>query len=126
MTQLITEQVTERNTTKKDGTPNTYTTKKGETGLIINVMVLKGIKDTDVKPIFAKAFLPSFVKVGDIVTIYGDIEPEQNGNYVNYNFKFPDVKKAYIAGVNSSQSQAKQDLFGNSEPIGVDESDLPF
>ncbi|WP_369793009.1 single-stranded DNA-binding protein [Kocuria sp. ZOR0020] len=27
---------------------------------------------------------------------------------------------------NSSQSQAKQDLFGNSEPIEVDESYLPF
>ncbi len=27
---------------------------------------------------------------------------------------------------NSSQSQAKQDLFGGSEPVEVDESELPF
>lgn len=126
MAQLITEQVTERNTTKKDGTPNTYTTKKGETGLIINAMILKGIKDTDVKPIFAKAFLPSFVKIGDVVTIYGDVEPEQNGKYLNYNFIFPTVKKVFISDNDSSKAQAKQDLFGSSEPIKVNTEDLPF
>lgn len=128
MAQLITEQVTSRNTTKKDGTPNTYTSKNGETGLIINVMVLKGIKDTDVKPIYAKAFLPPFIKVGDIVTIYGDIDPSQSGNFVNYNFKFPTITKAYIANGDNGQAQkqAKQDLFNGSEPMEVEDEDLPF
>ena len=43
-----------------------------------------------------------------------------------YNFVFPTVEKVFITNDNNSQSQVKQDLFGKSEPIEVDESELPF
>ena len=43
-----------------------------------------------------------------------------------YNFVFPTVEKVFISNDNNSQAQAKQDLFGGSEPIEVNTEDLPF
>ena len=43
-------------------------------------------------------------------------------NQVNHIF----TKIIFIPDDNSKQSQAKQDLFGGSEPIEVDTEDLPF
>ena len=70
--------------------------------------------------------MPDFIQLGDIVTISGRVQAKESGEYVNYNFVFPAVEKVFIPNDNSKQSQAKQDLFGGSEPIEVHESELPF
>ena len=43
-----------------------------------------------------------------------------------YNFVFPTVEKVFIHDDNSKQAQAKQDLFGGSEPFEVTAENLPF
>ena len=83
-------------------------------------------KGSNVKVAYGSAFLPDFIQLGDIVTVSGRVQAKESGEYVNYNFFFPTVEKVFISNDNSSQSQAKQDLFGKSEPIEVDESELPF
>ena len=117
----ITSQVTSSNT-------KTFTNKKGEEQLILNVMILKGIKDADVKPIYAKAFLPTYIEIGDIVTVSGEIKVTQSGKYVNYDFNFPTVSKAFIDDGQDfgSQQQAEADLFGETEQVDVADDDLPF
>ena len=72
--------------------------------------------------------MPDFIQLGDTVTVSGRVQAKESGEYVNYNFVFPTVEKVFIHDGNGAQaqSQAKQDLFGNSEPLEVDESDLPF
>lgn len=121
----ITAQVTEDNT-------RTFTNKKGQEQLILNTQILPKVKDTDIKAVYGSAFLPTFIKYGDIVTVSGEV---QSGSYTNkqgeevaqYNFSFPTVSRAYIE-VDSfgSQEQAQTDLFGDSQPMDVQEDDLPF
>ena len=94
--------------------------------LCLLVPLFEKEKGSNVKVAYGSAFLPDFIQLGDIVTVSGRVQAKESGEYVNYNFVFPTVEKVFIPNDNSSQSQAKQDLFGKSEPIEVDESDLPF
>ena len=114
----VTAQVNEKNT-------RTVNTAKGDKK-IISVPLFEKEKGSNVKVAYGSAFLPDFIQLGDIVTVSGRVQAKESGEYVNYNFVFPTVEKVFIHNDNSSQSQAKQDLFGKSEPIEVDESDLPF
>lgn len=121
----ITAQVTEQNT-------RTFTNKKGEEQLILNTQILPKVKDTDIKAVYGSAFLPPFIKYGDVVTVSGEV---QAGSYTNkqgekvaqYNFSFPTVSRAYIeADSFGSQADAQADLFGSSQPMDVQDDDLPF
>ena len=109
----VTAQANEKNT-------RTVSTAKGDKK-IISVPLFEKEKGSNVKVAYGSAFLPDFIQLGDIVTVSGRVQAKESGEYVNYNFE-----KVFIPNDNSSQSQAKQDLFGKSEPIEVDESDLPF
>lgn len=111
-----TAQVNEKNT-------RTVNTAKGDKK-IISVPLFEKEKGSNVKVAYGSAFLPDFIQLGDVVTISGRVQAKESGEYVNYNFVFPTVEKVFIS--NDSQAQAKQDLFGGSEPIEVDESELPF
>ena len=112
----VTAQVNEKNT-------RTVNTAKGDKK-IISVPLFEKEKGSNVKVAYGSAFLPDFIQLGDIVTVSGRVQAKESGEYVNYNFVFPTVEKVFIS--NDSQAQAKQDLFGGSEPIEVDESELPF
>ena len=112
----VTTQVNEKNT-------RTVNTAKGDKK-IISVPLFEKEKGSNVKVAYGSAFLPDFIQLGDVVTISGRVQAKESGEYVNYNFVFPTVEKVFIS--NDSQAQAKQDLFGGSEPIEVDESELPF
>ena len=112
----VTTQVNEKNT-------RTVSTAKGDKK-IISVPLFEKEKGSNVKVAYGSAFLPDFIQLGDVVTISGRVQAKESGEYVNYNFVFPTVEKVFIS--NDSQAQAKQDLFGGSEPIEVDESELPF
>lgn len=121
----ITAQVTEQNT-------RTFTNKKGQEQLILNTQILPKVKDTEIKAVYGSAFLPPFIKYGDIVTVSGEV---QSGSYTNkqgeevaqYNFSFPTVSRAYIvADEFGSQADAQADLFGSSQPMNVQDDDLPF
>lgn len=111
-----TAQVNEKNT-------RTVSTAKGDKK-IISVPLFEKEKGSNVKVAYGSAFLPDFIQLGDVVTISGRVQAKESGEYVNYNFVFPTVEKVFIS--NDSQAQAKQDLFGGSEPIEVNESELPF
>ena len=123
----ITAHLTEKNT-------KSFTNKKTQKEqLILNTVILNGDKEKGVKPIYGTAFLPPFIKLGDIVTVSGETKADtytnNNGETINkYDFNFPTVTKVYVEGGNGAQaqSQAKQDLFGSSEPMDVQEEDLPF
>lgn len=117
----ITTQVNSNNT-------KTFTNNKGQEQLILNTMIIKGIKEADVKPIYGKAFLPPFIQLGDVVTVSGEIKVTQSGQYVNYDFNFPTVSKVFIDGGNTfgSQQQAEADLFGGAEQIVVADDEMPF
>ena len=112
----VTTQVNEKNT-------RTVNTAKGDKK-IISVPLFEKEKGSNVKVAYGSAFLPDFIQLGDVVTISGRVQAKESGEYVNYNFVFPTVEKVFIS--NDSQAQAKQDLFGGSEPIEVNESELPF
>lgn len=114
----VTTQVNEKNT-------RTVNTKKGDKK-IISVPLFEKEKGSNVKVAYGSAFLPDFIQFGDVVTVSGRVQAKESGEYVNYNFVFPTVEKVFISGVNSGQAQAKQDLFGGSEPIEVNTEDLPF
>ena len=111
-----TTQVNEKNT-------RTVNTAKGDKK-IISVPLFEKEKGSNVKVAYGSAFLPDFIQLGDVVTISGRVQAKESGEYVNYNFVFPTVEKVFIS--NDSQAQAKQDLFGGSEPIEVNTEDLPF
>ena len=91
-----------------------------------NTRTVSTAKGDNVKVAYGSAFLPDFIQLGDTVTVSGRVQAKESGEYVNYNFVFPTVEKVFTSNNNNSQAQAKQDLFGKSEPIEVDESDLPF
>ena len=114
----VTAQVNEKNT-------RTVNTAKGDKK-IISVPLFEKEKGSSVKVAYGSAFLPDFIQLGDTVTVSGRVQAKESGEYVNYNFVFPTVEKVFISNDNSSQSQAKQDLFGSSEPIEVNTEDLPF
>lgn len=114
----VTSQVNEKNT-------RTVNTSKGDKK-IISVPLFEKEKGSSVKVAYGSAFLPDFIQLGDTVTVSGRVQAKESGEYVNYNFVFPTVEKVFISNDNNSQTQAKQDLFGNSEPIEVNTEDLPF
>ena len=114
----VTAQANEKNT-------RTVSTSKGDKK-IISVPLFEKEKDSNVKVTYGSAFLPDFIQLGDIVTVSGRVQAKESGEYVNYNFVFPTVEKVFIHDGNSAQAQAKQDLFGGSEPIEVNTEDLPF
>ena len=114
----VTAQVNEKNT-------RTVNTAKGDKK-IISVPLFEKEKGSSVKVAYGSAFLPDFIQLGDTVTISGRVQAKESGEYVNYNFVFPTVEKVFISNDNGKQAQAKQDLFGGSEPIEVDTEDLPF
>ena len=114
----VTAQANEKNT-------RTVNTAKGDKK-IISVPLFEKEKGSSVKVAYGSAFLPDFIQLGDTVTVSGRVQAKESGEYVNYNFVFPTVEKVFISNDNGKQAQAKQDLFGKSEPIEVDESDLPF
>ena len=121
----ITAHLTEKNT-------KSFTNKKTQKEqLILNTVILNGDKEKGIKPIYGTAFLPPFIKLGDIVTVSGETKADtyinSNGETVNkYDFNFPTVTKVYVEGGNLAQEKAKQDLFGGAEPIEVNTDDLPF
>ena len=114
----VTAQVNEKNT-------RTVNTAKGDKK-IISVPLFEKEKGSNVKVAYGSAFLPDFIQLGDIVTISGRVQAKESGEYVNYNFVFPTIEKVFISNDNGKQAQAKQDLFGGSEPIEVNTEDLPF
>ena len=114
----VTAQANEKNT-------RTVSTAKGDKK-IISVPLFEKEKGSNVKVAYGSAFLPDFIQLGDIVTVSGRVQAKESGEYVNYNFVFPTVEKVFINNDNNGQAQAKQDLFGGSEPIEVNEEDLPF
>lgn len=114
----VTTQVNEKNT-------RTVNTSKGDKK-IISVPLFEKEKGSSVKVAYGSAFLPDFIQHGDVVTVSGRVQAKESGEYVNYNFVFPTIEKVFISDINNSQLQAKQDLFGNSEPIEVNTEDLPF
>ena len=114
----VTTQVNEKNT-------RTVSTAKGDKK-IISVPLFEKEKGSSVKVAYGSAFLPDFIQLGDTVTVSGRVQAKESGEYVNYNFVFPTVEKVFISNDNNSQAQAKQDLFGDSEPIEVNTEDLPF
>ena len=114
----VTAQANEKNT-------RTVNTAKGDKK-IISVPLFVQEKGSSVKVAYGPAFLPDFIQLGDTVTVSGRVQAKESGEYVNYNFVFPTVEKVFIHNDNNGQAQAKQDLFGGSEPIEVNEEDLPF
>ena len=114
----VTAQANEKNT-------RTVSTAKGDKK-IISVPLFEKEKGSSVKVAYGSAFLPDFIQLGDIVTVSGRVQAKESGEYVNYNFVFPTVEKVFISNDNGKQAQAKQDLFGGSEPIEVNTEDLPF
>lgn len=50
-------------------------------------------KGSNVKVAYGSAFLPDFIQLGDIVTISGRVQAKESGEYVNYNFVFPQLEK---------------------------------
>ena len=114
----VTAQANEKNT-------RTVNTSKGNKK-IISVPLFEKEKGSSLKVAYGSAFLPDFIELGNTVTVSGRVQAKESGEYVNYNFVFPTVEKVFIPDDNSNQSQAKQDLFGGSEPIEVNEEELPF
>ena len=114
----VTTQVNEKNT-------RAVNTAKGDKK-IISVPLFEKEKGSSVKVAYGSAFLPDFIQLGDIVTISGRVQAKESGEYVNYNFVFPTVEKVFISNDNGKQAQAKQDLFGGTEPIEVNSEELPF
>ena len=114
----VTAQANEKNT-------RTVNTAKGDKK-IISVPLFEKEKGSNVKVAYGSAFLPDFIQLGDIVTVSGRVQAKESGEYVNYNFVFPAVEKLFISNDNGKQAQAKQELFGSSEPIEVNSEDLPF
>ena len=114
----VTAQANEKNT-------RTVNTAKGDKK-IISVPLFEKEKGSNVKVAYGSAFLPDFIQLGDIVTVSGRVQAKESGEYVNYNFVFPAVEKLFISNDNGKQAQAKQELFGSSEPIEVNTEDLPF
>lgn len=106
----VTAQLNEKNT-------RTVNTKNGET-LVVSVPLFEKEKGSQVKVPYASAFLPSFIKIGDVVTISGRVQAKESGEYVNYNFVFPTVEKVFVAGAEAPQAD-----FGQTEDV---ELDLPF
>lgn len=128
MAHIITVQITEQNTTRKDGTDSTYTNKKNEVGLIATVMTEKGDKNNGVPHTFARVFLPPYIKRGDVVTIIGETKLEVKDGYVNRSFNFPTIMKAYIAESlgNNQPTQPDNNPFGATDPVEIADDDLPF
>lgn len=111
----VTAQLNEKNT-------RTVNTKNGET-LTISVPLFEKEKGSQVKVPYATAFLPSFIKMGDVVTVSGRVQAKESGEYVNYNFVFPTVEKVFMG---ETQVQAAPADFGRTEELTVSDDELPF
>ena len=81
----VTAQANEKNT-------RTVNTAKGDKK-IISVPLFEKEKGSNVKVAYGSAFLPDFIQLGDTVTISGRVQAKESGEYVNYNFVFPQLKK---------------------------------
>ena len=118
----VTTQVNEKNT-------RTVNTAKGDKK-IISVPLFEKEKGSSVKIPYGSAFLPDFIKFGDVVTVSGRVQAKESGEYVNYNFVFPTVEKVFIYDSNGAQEKTypdfKKETFNGSEPFEVREEDLPF
>ena len=123
----ITTKVTEKNT-------RPYTNKNGQEQLILNTQILEGNKKEEIPAVYGSAFLPTFVKVGDVVTVSGRTKAskfkKQDGTEgVSYNFEFPTVMPVYMGEAGATQttkSTVPADGFGRTEEFEVTDDDLPF
>ena len=117
----VTTQVNEKNT-------RTVNTSKGDKK-IISVPLFEKEKGSSIKVAYGSAFLPDFIKFGDVVTVSGRVQAKESGEYVNYNFVFPTIEKVFISGNNSVEKtypDFKKESFNGSETFEVREEDLPF
>lgn len=123
----ITAQVTEKNT-------RPFTNKKGQEQLILNTQILEGNKQEEIPAVYGSAFLPSFIKIGDVVTVSGRTKAskfqKQDGTIgVSYNFEFPTVMPVYMGeggATQSKQGQVPADGFGRTQEVEMTDDDLPF
>ena len=124
----VTAHLTEKNT-------KSFINKKTEKEqLILNTIILNGDKEKGVNHIYGTAFLPPFIKLGDIVTVSGETKADtytnKNGEIVNkYDFSFPTVTKVYVDSINSGEKtypDFKKESFNGSESFEITEEDLPF
>lgn len=124
----VTAHLTEKNT-------KSFINKKTEKEqLILNTIILNGDKEKGIKPVYGTAFLPPFIKLGDIVTVSGETKADtyvnKNGETVNkYDFSFPTVTKVYVDGKNNGEKaypDFKKETFDGSEPFEINDEELPF
>ena len=123
----ITAKVTEKNT-------RPFTNKNGQEQLILNTQILEGNKKEEIPAVYGSAFLPSFVKIGDVVTVSGrtkasKFQKQDGTSGVSYNFEFPTVTPVYMGESGTPQAkqgQAPTEGFGRTQEVEVSEDDLPF
>lgn len=123
----ITAQVTEKNT-------RPFTNKNGQEQLILNTQILEGNKKEEIPAIYGSAFLPPYIKIGDVVTVSGrtkasKFQKQDGTSGVSYNFDFPVVMPVYMGeggATKSTQEQVPTDGFGRTQEVEVSEDDLPF
>lgn len=123
----ITAKVTEKNT-------RPFTNKNGQEQLILNTQILEGNKQDDIPAVYGSAFLPPFIKIGDVVTVSGrtkatKFQKQDGTSGVSYNFEFPTVMPVYIGesgATKSTQSKVPAEGFGRTSDFDVSEEDLPF
>ena len=123
----ITAKVTEKNT-------RPFTNKNGQEQLILNTQILEGNKKEEIQAIYGSAFLPPFIKIGDVVTVSGrtkasKFQKQDGTSGVSYNFEFPTVVPVYMGEggtPQSTQGQAPADEFGQTEAFEITDDDLPF
>ena len=122
----ITAKVTEKNT-------RTFTNKNGQEQLILNAQILEGNKKEEIPAVYGSAFLPVFVKIGDVVTVSGrtkasKFQKQDGTSGVSYNFEFPTVMPVYMGNgaTQSTQGQVPADGFGRTQEVEMTDDDLPF
>ena len=123
----ITAKVTEKNT-------RPFTNKNGQEQLILNTQILEGNKKEEIPAVYGSAFLPPFVKTGDVVTVSGrtkasKFQKQDGTSGVSYNFEFPTVMPVYMGeggATQSKQGQVPAGGFGRTQEVEVSEDDLPF
>ena len=106
----------------------------GQEQLILNTQILEGNKEEEIQAIYGSAFLPQFIKIGDVVTVSGrtrasKFQKQDGTSGVSYNFQFPTVVPVYMGegGTHqSTQGQAPADEFGKTEAFEITDDDLPF
>lgn len=120
----ITAQVTEKNT-------RPFTNKNGQEQLILNTQILEGNKKEEIPAVYGSAFLPSFIKIGDVVTVSGrtkasKFQKQDGTSGVSYNFEFPTVMPVYMGEGGATKSTVPADGFGRTQEVEMTDDDLPF